>query len=105
MSRLLANAAALMAFCPYLLLAQEPPARNAPVPIYRVTVVEHGIDAVNYQYRSAPTKIDFRGTVLMPDAKGEATVESRRPITWESWCRIRGITARSGSPRICRRSP
>src|SRR5579871_6716575 len=54
---------------------------SQPTPIYRVTVVEHGIDAVNYQYRAAPTKIDFRGTVLLPDAKGEATVQSRRGHT------------------------
>ena len=48
-----------------------------PVPVYRVTVVEHGIDAINYQYRAAPTKIEFRGTVLLSNAKGEATVQSR----------------------------
>lgn len=34
------------------------------------------MQAVNYQYRG-PTKIDFRGTVLLPHAKGHATVESR----------------------------
>ncbi|HLK48473.1 MAG TPA: DUF4398 domain-containing protein [Bryobacteraceae bacterium] len=54
---------------------------SQPTPIYRVTVVEHGIDAVNYQYRAAPTKIDFRGTVLLPDAKGQATVQSRQGRT------------------------
>ncbi len=78
---------AMAALCACASLAQEPPAdqanpvKNAPVPIYRVTVVEHAIDAVNYQYRAAPTKVDFRGTVLLPDAKGEATVESRRGRT------------------------
>ena len=56
-------------------------ASQATVPIYDVTVVERGVDAVNYDYRSAPTKIDFRGTVLLPDAKGEATVQSRRGRT------------------------
>src|SRR5207302_2098950 len=34
-----------------------------------------------YQYRSEPTMIDFRGTVLMPKAKGEAVVESKRGRT------------------------
>lgn len=56
-------------------------ASQATVPIYNVTVVERGVDAVNYHYRSAPTKIDFRGTVLLPDAKGDATVQSRRGRT------------------------
>lgn len=47
------------------------------VPIYQVTVVERTVKAVNYQYRNGPTRIDFRGTVLMPPAKGDATVESK----------------------------
>src|SRR6266699_3447882 len=55
--------------------------RGGTVPIYRVTVVQRNIDAINYQYRALPTKIDFRGTVLMPKAKGEATVESKRGRT------------------------
>ena len=56
-------------------------AASQPVPVYRVTVVEHGLDAVNYQYHGAPTKVDFRGTVLLPDAKGEASVQSRTGST------------------------
>src|SRR5262245_30598199 len=51
------------------------------VPIYRVTVIQRSIPAINYQYRSLPTRIDFRGTVLQPKAKGEATVESKRGRT------------------------
>jgi outer membrane protein OmpA-like peptidoglycan-associated protein len=47
------------------------------VPIYRVTVTERTVKAVNYQYRSGPTRIDFRGTVLLPHAKGDAVVESK----------------------------
>ena len=47
------------------------------VPIYQVTVVERTVKAVNYQYHNGPTRIDFRGTVLMPAAKGEAVVESK----------------------------
>jgi len=50
-------------------------------PIYQVTVTERTVKAVNYQYRSGPTKIDFRGTVLLPDAKGEAVVESKAGST------------------------
>src|SRR5580692_3898089 len=55
--------------------------RDASAPIYHVTVVERTIKAVNYLYRSGPTQIDFRGTVLMPEGKGVATVESRQGRT------------------------
>lgn len=57
--------------------SQTPPPHEQSVPIYRVTVVERTVQAVNYQYRSGPTQIDFRGTVLMPEAKGDAIVESK----------------------------
>lgn len=50
-------------------------------PIYRVTVVERTMKAINYQYRNGPTAIDFQGTVLMPKAKGEAIVESKQGRT------------------------
>ena len=56
---------------------QAPPANPSSVPIYSVTVVERTVKAVNYQYRSGPTPIDFRGTVLLPQAKGDALVESK----------------------------
>lgn len=65
--------------------AQTTPARVAPdpgnVPIYHVNVVQRNIKAVNYRYRQGPTPIDFRGTVLMPEAKGGAMVESRQGRT------------------------
>ena len=48
------------------------------VPVYKVTVVGRDIPAINYFHRSGSTKIGFQGTSLMPQAKGEATVESRR---------------------------
>jgi flagellar motor protein MotB len=51
------------------------------VPLYRVTVVQRQVNSVNYQYRSGPTKVDLRGTVLMPHADGDATVESKRGRT------------------------
>ncbi len=47
-------------------------------PIYRITVTERTVKAINYQYRNGPTPIDFRGTVLMPKAKGSAMVESKQ---------------------------
>src|SRR3954447_8716322 len=57
--------------------AQTTPLPQRSVPIYQVTVVERTVKAVNYQYRSAPTRIDFQGTVLLPRAKGQATAESK----------------------------
>src|ERR1044071_5990151 len=47
-------------------------------PIYRVTVTARTAKAINYQHRSGATKIDFRGTELMPAARGEAKVESKQ---------------------------
>lgn len=58
-----------------------PPEPSRTVPVYKVTVVERSLQAVNYQYRSMPTDIDFRGTVLLPNSKGHATVESKRGRT------------------------
>ena len=46
-------------------------------PIYNVTVIERTVQAVNYRYRSGPTQIDFKGTILLPHAKGDAVVESK----------------------------
>jgi outer membrane protein OmpA-like peptidoglycan-associated protein len=49
-------------------------------PLYRVTinVVERNIKAVNYRVRGGSTKIDFKGTALLPDAKGDAYIESKK---------------------------
>ena len=47
-------------------------------PLYRVTVVSRTAQAINYRHRSGSTKVDFQGTALMPEARGEAKVESKR---------------------------
>src|ERR1700732_4258043 len=47
-------------------------------PIYRLTLVERTIKAINYRPLSGSTTIDFRGTPLMPRAHGSARVESKR---------------------------
>jgi outer membrane protein OmpA-like peptidoglycan-associated protein len=44
------------------------------VPIFKVEVTSRTVRAVNYHHRQGTTKIDFRGTALMPDARGEADV-------------------------------
>jgi outer membrane protein OmpA-like peptidoglycan-associated protein len=48
------------------------------MPVYRITVVERTTKAVNYNHRGGATKIDFRGTPLLPKAHGEAKIESKQ---------------------------
>jgi outer membrane protein OmpA-like peptidoglycan-associated protein len=48
------------------------------VPIYRVTVVARTTKAINYRHRSADTKVDIRGTSLLPSALGDADVQSKQ---------------------------
>jgi len=61
--------------------AQQASVREDGTPLYRVTVVQRAVKAVNYQYRTEPTEIDFRGTVLLSEAKGNAWVESKQGRT------------------------
>jgi len=48
---------------------------------YRVSVVSRTTRAVNYGHHEDSTKINFQGTDLMPGAKGEAVVQSKRGAT------------------------
>jgi outer membrane protein OmpA-like peptidoglycan-associated protein len=61
---------------------QSSPSENASgaMPIYRVTVVARTTKAINYHHRSGSTMVDFRGTALMPEARGEAKVESKQGV-------------------------
>jgi outer membrane protein OmpA-like peptidoglycan-associated protein len=52
-----------------------------PMPVFRVTVVSRTTKAINYHHRSGSTHVDLRGTALMPEARGEARVESRAGST------------------------
>jgi outer membrane protein OmpA-like peptidoglycan-associated protein len=66
--------------------------------LYRVKVVQRDLDAVNYLHRSGSTRIAFRGTPLLPMAKGEAKVTSERGgITIEA--RFQGLTPANGFGR------
>jgi outer membrane protein OmpA-like peptidoglycan-associated protein len=68
--------------------APPPNPTSAPAPpsdqpedsgaIFKVDVVARTTQAVNYLHRGGSTKIDFKGTALMPTGKGDATVESER---------------------------
>src|SRR5580658_10463472 len=60
---------------------QTPVATGQPMPIFRVTVVSRTIKAVNYHHRTGTTHVDFRGTALMPAARGEANVASQMGST------------------------
>jgi outer membrane protein OmpA-like peptidoglycan-associated protein len=57
---------------------QVPADSGNPTPTYRINVVSRTTRAVSYRHRSGATKINFRGTDLMPAAAGEAKVESKR---------------------------
>lgn len=46
-------------------------------PVYRVNVVSRTTKAVNYRDRTGETKVGFRGTDLMPNAKGEAKIDPK----------------------------
>jgi outer membrane protein OmpA-like peptidoglycan-associated protein len=69
-----------------VLTAQEPRNQNdnaarmaaGQMPVYRVSVTARTAKAINYQHRSGATKIDFRGTEILPKARGEAKVESKQ---------------------------
>ncbi len=78
----------LLALVPAFLSGQEPnpmqsvgqpqPAANSQSnPIFRVQVVSRSIAAVAYRDRSGWTKVDFQGTSLAPQAKGNANVRSQ----------------------------
>ena len=61
-----------------LALAPAEAQEGESVPIYRITVVARTIKAINYRHRSGSTTVEFRGTALMPDARGVADVQSKQ---------------------------
>src|ERR1700722_7805701 len=63
--------------------------------LYRVKVVQRDLAAGNYLHRNGSTTIAFKGTTLLPLAKGEAKVTSERggiPIE----ARFQGLTPANG---------
>src|SRR5947208_6594300 len=61
--------------------AMTPADTGQAMPSFRVTVVSRTTKAINYHHRTGSTHIDFRGTELMPAARGEAKVESQMGST------------------------
>lgn len=60
--------------------AEPPPATGQSAPIFRVTVVSRAINAIRYP-QSVTSRVDLRGTTLLPRATGEAKIESRTGST------------------------
>jgi outer membrane protein OmpA-like peptidoglycan-associated protein len=60
-----------------LLSAQEPAVTAVQMPVYHFTVTSRTVKAVNYQHHRGSTKVDFRGTDILPNAHGEAKVEGK----------------------------
>jgi outer membrane protein OmpA-like peptidoglycan-associated protein len=58
-----------------------PAAPDNPTPTFRFNVISRTTPAVNYGHRGGSTKINFKGTELMPRAEGRATVQSKRGDT------------------------
>jgi outer membrane protein OmpA-like peptidoglycan-associated protein len=61
-----------------LVQAQSTDSKELNQAPYSVSVVSRTTTAVKYEHRSGATKINFQGTALMPNAFGEAKVESKR---------------------------
>lgn len=57
---------------------QVPADAGNPTPEFRINVVNRTTRAITYRHRSGSTKINFRGSDLMPGAAGEAEVNSKR---------------------------
>jgi hypothetical protein len=81
MRRTIFASAIVVTLCVLPAVSQDAESRSGPAPIYRVTVIERTLKSINYRYRSGPTSIGFRGTVLLPKVRGEANVESRQGRT------------------------
>ena len=52
-------------------------AQTNRVTLYRVTVVQGSAKAINYRNMKHSTEVDLLGTVLVANAKGEATIKSK----------------------------
>ena len=57
------------------------PNPNGSEPVFRVEVTSRSVSAVNYHNRQGTTKVDFRGTALMPAATGEASITANTGAT------------------------
>src|SRR4029079_10324195 len=78
LTMLLAIASVLIAAAPAGAQSQGQVRVKQPIYTITINVVDRSTKAINYQHRSGSTTIDFKGTPLMPEARGEAKVESKQ---------------------------
>lgn len=52
-----------------------------PAPLYQVTAVQTPAKAINYRQLTGSVEIVFKGTVLLPDAKGGAAIRNKAGVT------------------------
>lgn len=73
---------ALVMFSAFMISqSQTHAATVASTPLYQVTVVQTPAKAINYRNLKGSVEIDFKGTVLLPAAKGAADVENKAGVT------------------------
>jgi outer membrane protein OmpA-like peptidoglycan-associated protein len=77
----LLSGVALFAQAPNPVQTGVVPNPSGSEPIFRVDVTSRSVRAVNYHNRQGTTHIDFRGTALMPEARGEASVTANTGST------------------------
>jgi len=83
--------AALAVFPIYALFGQEAnptqrqikqtPDGSQPITTFRVDVVSRTMKAINFHHRQGSTMVDFKGTQLEPEARGDAKVDSKTGAT------------------------
>ena len=67
----------LAASCAFAQQDATPVEQMDQTPVFRVKVVSRSAKAVNYRHRGGSTKLDFKGTSLMPQASGQVKVDSK----------------------------
>jgi outer membrane protein OmpA-like peptidoglycan-associated protein len=75
---IVAMASLLVAAVPAVAQIQLPQPGKQPIYTITINVVDRTTKAVNYSHRGGSTTIDFKGTALLPNARGEAKVESKQ---------------------------
>lgn len=70
--------AALLLLMPAVARTQAPERAKQPIYTITINVVARTTKAINYQHRDGSTTIGFQGTPLMPEARGQAKVESKQ---------------------------
>ncbi len=78
MVRVFSSALILLIFKGFLCAQTGAGSEMTPEHVFRVDVVERVTAAINYGRLNGAARIDFRGTPLMPFARGDARVESKR---------------------------